>query len=186
MTSDSSDVGQLSDLQSMPDLTWLKQSGDSDGRTLRDAFGLFATGVTVIACAKANGHVAGLTANSFSSVSLDPPLVLWSLNRNAPCREAFAASTHYGINVLSAHQRDLSDHFARPCEDKFSGIPAKTGPFGVPLLNDVLASFVCRNDKQYDGGDHIIFVGEVICLRTNPRDPLLFFSGKYRDIDSSA
>lgn len=133
-----------------------------DPQDFRAALGTFTTGVTIITTRAADGEPIGITANSFNSVSLNPPLVLWSLAKNARSREAFANAKHWNVHVLSAAQEALSGRFARQGEDKFSGLELDEGISKAPLLNGCTARFQCRTAFSYDGGDHIIFVGEVL------------------------
>ena len=151
-----------------------------DRRDFRKALGQFTTGVTVITTRGIDGRRVGMTANSFSSVSLDPPLVLWSLARQAPSVGDFTGASHFAINVLAAHQHHLSRQFSTPQADKFGGVDCCEGTAGVPLLNGVIARFVCRNVKQYDGGDHLIFIGEVERYDRFDGEPLVFHSGYYQ------
>jgi len=151
-----------------------------DRRDFRRALGQFATGVTVVTARTADGRKVGVTVNSFSSVSLDPPLVLWSLSRQAPSLADFTHATHFAVNVLAAGQHHLSRQFSTPLPDKFSGVEFAEGPAGVPLLSGVNAHFVCRNVRQYDGGDHVIFLGEVEDYKYSDGEPLVFHSGRYR------
>jgi flavin reductase (DIM6/NTAB) family NADH-FMN oxidoreductase RutF len=146
---------------------------------LRQAFGSFATGVTVVTARDVDGNPVGLTANSFSAVSLDPPLVLWCIALGTPSFAAFRDCSHYAINVLSADQEEISNRFANPSPNKFSGIDYALGLGEVPLLNGSIASFECRNLHQYPGGDHLIMVGQVEKYRVNMDAPLLFFGSKY-------
>ena len=127
----------------------------------RKALGSFATGVTIVTTC-ADGERFGVTANSFNSVSLDPPLVLWSLAKSAASHAAFAAAPGFAVHILAADQQDLSNRFARKGADKFAGLSLESGRAGVPLLAGCAARFECRTTYQYEGGDHIIFVGEVI------------------------
>lgn len=151
-----------------------------DRRDFRRALGQFATGVAVITTRAIDGRKVGLTANSFSSVSLDPPLVLWSLVRQSPTLADFSGASHFAINVLAANQHHLSRQFSTPQPDKFSGVDCVEGTARVPLLNGVIARFVCRNVRQYDGGDHVIFIGEVEKYERFDGEPLVFHSGYYR------
>ena len=151
-----------------------------DRRAFRRALGQFATGVTVVTARAADGRRIGLTANSFTSVSLDPPLVLFCLDRSAPSLPAFLDCTHVAIHVLAADQHHLSRRFSTPAEDKFAGLQAEDGPGGVPLLGGVLARFVCRHTATYDGGDHVILVAEVEEYEAFDGEPLVFHSGLYR------
>lgn len=146
----------------------------------RAALGTFATGVTVITARDANGKPVGLTANSFNSVSLTPPLVLWSLSRSASTMPAFTRGSHYAINILAADQREIAERFARKDIDRFEGIPLNEGVSGAPVLDGVMAVFECFNRSQYEEGDHIIFVGEVEhCARRDGALPLIFHGGRY-------
>lgn len=145
----------------------------------RAALGTFTTGVTIITTRAADGEPIGITANSFNSVSLNPPLVLWSLAKNARSREAFANAKHWNVHVLSAAQEALSGRFARQGEDKFSGLELDEGISKAPLLNGCTARFQCRTAFSYDGGDHIIFVGEVLAYDRSELPPLVFQSGQY-------
>lgn len=150
-----------------------------DPKALRQAFGQFATGVTIITTATAEGDYVGLTANSFSSVSLEPPLVLWSLDNNARSLSVFEQQEYFAIHVLNARQMELSNLFASKTEQKFANLTIEHGPDNIPLLNDYAARFVCRKTYAYEGGDHTIFVGEVLAFERNDTDPLLFHGGQY-------
>ena len=151
----------------------------SDRRALRDALGRFATGITVVSTRTPSGKLEGLTANSFSSVSLDPPLVLWSLRRQAPSLAGFLGGGWFAINVLASHQADLSRHFATPAPDKFAELPWLEGLGGCPLLPGCLARFECRTETTVEAGDHIIFIGRVARATYRDGEPLLFTSGHY-------
>ena len=151
-----------------------------DLRELRNAFGQFATGVTVVTGRAEDGRPVGVTANSFSSLSLEPPLVLWCLARDAASLPVFRGCTHFGVNVLSSGQHHLSRLFATAGADKFGQTEVLDGPSGVPLLGGVLAHFVCRNVRQIDAGDHVIIMGEVEHYDTFDGEPLVFHSGSYR------
>jgi flavin reductase (DIM6/NTAB) family NADH-FMN oxidoreductase RutF len=150
-----------------------------DPRMLRNALGRFATGVTVITTRAPSGKFEGLTANSFAALSLDPPLVLWSLSRRSPSLPAFQEVDFFAVNVLSASQVDLSHRFATPSANKYEGIRFDEGLGGCPLLKNALATFECESANKVDGGDHLIFVGRV--QRTILRDgqPLIFSAGQY-------
>lgn len=153
----------------------------SDVRTLRDALGCFGTGVTVVTTADQNGAPVGLTANSFTSVSLDPPLLLFCVARSAGSLAAFEASSTFAVNVLHIGQQPTSDRFARRSEDRFAETAFEIWHDGVPALIGSLAVFLCRKHAVHDGGDHRIFVGEVMRARFEPRrDPLFYFRGRYR------
>lgn len=150
-----------------------------DERDFRNALGRFATGITVITTLGPEGKPEGLTANSFSAVSLSPPLILWCLGKNAASLPSFRASAYFAINILAADQRDLSHRFATPAEDKFAGLDWIPGLGGVPVLKGSLARFECRNAERHDGGDHTIFVGAVERYSHTDGEPLLFNAGKY-------
>ncbi|MGB3723999.1 MAG: flavin reductase, partial [Pacificimonas sp.] len=153
----------------------------SDSRTLRDALGCFGTGVTVVTTLDRDGEPTGMTANSFTSVSLDPPLLLVCLAKSAASLPAFTGADAFAVNVLHIGQQPVSTRFATRGEDKFAGTATESWSTGVPIISGSLASFECRANAQHDGGDHVILVGEVIRVRYEPRrDPLLYFRGKYR------
>lgn len=146
----------------------------------RAALGMFATGVTIVTARAMDGQVIGLTANSFNSVSLTPPLVLWSLSRVAASLPVFSAGSHYAINVLAADQNALAERFASRGADRWSGVLFDTGAGGAPLLHGAAATFECFNRSRYEEGDHVIFVGEVErCTRREGASPLLFHGGRY-------
>ena len=146
----------------------------------RLALGMFATGVTIVTARAADGTPIGLTANSFNSVSLDPPLVLWSLAHAAASLAAFRGGSHYAINVLAADQRALAERFAVRGGDRWSGVAFGSGMGGAPLLDGAAATFECFNRSRYDEGDHVIFVGEVErCSRCAGASPLLFHGGRF-------
>ena len=156
-------------------------SAGLDCRAFWGALGSFATGVTVVTALSPDGQPMGLTVNSFAAVSLQPPLVLWSLAVSANLLESFRRASHYCINVLTADQEDLSNRFATWPTDRFAGLPWRPGYGGAPILEGVSAHFEVRNDHQYPGGDHLIFVGEVLQFAHNSDTrPLLFHRGRYR------
>jgi flavin reductase (DIM6/NTAB) family NADH-FMN oxidoreductase RutF len=151
-----------------------------DPRTLRDALGCFATGVTVVTCVQ-DDEPAGLTVNSFTSVSLDPPLLLVCLHKEAASAAALIAAEHFAINVLQTHQQPASISFSTRGEDRFGSTPWSRGEAGAPILKDSLCVFECERYAVYDGGDHHILVGEVIKASFDASlDPLLYFRGSYR------
>jgi flavin reductase (DIM6/NTAB) family NADH-FMN oxidoreductase RutF len=146
----------------------------------RTALGMFATGVTIVTARTAQGSVIGLTANSFNSVSLDPPLVLWSLAQAAASLPAFRGTSHYAINVLAADQKPLAERFALKGADRWAGVSFTEGIAGAPLLTGAAATFECFNRSRYDEGDHVIFVGEVERCSWRPgASPLLFHGGHF-------
>lgn len=153
-----------------------------DSRSLRDALGEFATGVAVITARDAAGLPVGVTINSFASVSLAPPLVLWSLGLSSPSRAAFEACSHYAVNILAADQVEYSQRFSQPQADRFAGIVLEVGACGTPMLPGCSAWFECRNDTRYPGGDHVIFVGYVEGVRRESKAPLIFHGGRYREL----
>lgn len=146
----------------------------------RAALGMFATGVTIVTARTVDGQRVGLTANSFNSVSLDPPLVLWSLASKAGTLPTFARGSHYAINILAADQHQLAERFASKSLDRFAGVAWREGGSGAPLIDGAAAVFECFNRSQYEEGDHVIFVGEVErCGVTPGATPLIFHGGRY-------
>ena len=157
-------------------------SEPKDHRAFRDALGTFATGVTVVTTRGPKGELIGNTASSFNSVSLDPPLVLWSLSRSAHSFKAYLAADHFAVNVLREGQEHLSERFARSLGDKWAGIDYETWETGCPILPNALAIFECRMAHAYQGGDHVIFVGEVLRFDHDPLGkPLIFWRGRYQN-----
>lgn len=154
-----------------------------DGRELRNALGRFATGVCVITTVDSNQRALGMTANSFSSVSLDPPLVLWNLQNGSDVYDAFSAPAHFAINVLAKEQLELSNQYARKGEHLLSSEHYRIGRTGSPVIRDALVSFECSLEANHEGGDHLIIVGRVEDMHARPGgDPLLFFAGAYREL----
>jgi len=146
----------------------------------RAALGMFATGVTIVTARTVTGELVGLTANSFNSVSLDPPLVLWSLGRAAGSMHAFSTGSHYAINILAADQKALAERFAAREPDRWTGVDFSDGVAGSPLLAGAAATFECFNRSRYEEGDHVIFVGEVErCSHREGASPLLFHGGRF-------
>jgi 3-hydroxy-9,10-secoandrosta-1,3,5(10)-triene-9,17-dione monooxygenase reductase component len=150
-----------------------------DSPTFRKALGAFATGVTVVTAQGPDGRDVGVTANSFNSVSLEPPLVLWSLNRSSASLRAFTEGTGFAVHILAANQQALSDRFAFRREDRFADLQFERGIGGAPLLAGCVAQFQCRLAFRYDGGDHEILVGEVVALSHSGLPPLLYHGGRY-------
>ena len=166
----------------MSEETQMKQvllDGSHETRELRNALGRFPTGVTIITTRAPGGKQEGLTANSFSALSLDPPLVLWSISRKSNSIQSFLDSGHFAINVLAAGQADISHRFATPRENKFEDLAATAGYGGSPVLPGVLAVFECKTETTIDGGDHLLFVGRVHRLSYGDGGPLIFNAGKY-------
>lgn len=148
-------------------------------RRLRRVLGKFATGVTVITVRADNGANLGVTANSFNSVSLDPPLILWSLSKSAASVPVFKAAEYFAVHVLAEDQVDLSDHFARKKEDKFASVAFTEGLGKTPLIGGCSARFQCRTHATHDGGDHWIIVGEVVRFEEGGRPALVYYQGSY-------
>lgn len=149
-----------------------------DARELRAALGAFATGVAIVTT-RAQDGLHGLTINSFASVSLDPPLVLWSLDRRSHSLRAFETGAVFAVNVLGRHQADLARRFARHGVDRFAQTPLTEGLDGAPLLGDCVACFECRRVAAHDGGDHVIIVGRIERYRADQRPALVFSRGKF-------
>jgi flavin reductase (DIM6/NTAB) family NADH-FMN oxidoreductase RutF len=150
-----------------------------DPRDFRNALGTYATGVTVITAAGADGKPSGLTCNSFASVSLNPPLVLWSLVIYSQSMSIFQNASHFAVNVLGTSQQALATRFATPSDDKFAGVEWQPGLGNAPILADSVANFQCRAVDRYYGGDHVIFLGAVEAYTYNRDEPLLFAHGGY-------
>ena len=155
----------------------------SDSNAFRRCLGKFATGVTVVTCLDAAGRPCGITANSFSSVSLDPPLILWNIAKVSNSLEAYKQAEYFAINVLSADSQSVANHFARSDHTLFANVEHVMSERGSPLLPDTLAQFECRTDAIHDCGDHFIIIGKVVEFRSTDRDPLLFFAGQYRKLE---
>lgn len=150
-----------------------------DSAHFRQALSQFATGVTVITTRLGDGHFRGLTASSFNSVSLEPPLVLWSLSNVANSLPIFTGNSHYVINVLSAGQEELARRFSRRGQDPFESVEYELSRTGQPILKGVSAWFECHNRSRYPEGDHVIFVGEVEDCAVHPQSALLFHGGRF-------
>src|SRR5438309_6217268 len=165
----------------IPDTANELASGHSpiDPRDFRNALGTYATGVTIITAAGADGKPYGITCNSFASVSLNPPLVLWSLVVYSSSLSVFQNASHFAVNVLGVSQQALANKFAKSSDDKFADVKWTPGLGGAPLLADSVANFQCRAAGRYYGGDHIIFLGAVEAYAYNRKEPLLFARGGY-------
>ena len=152
-----------------------------DARALRRGLSNFATGVTVVTARSPSGEQVGVTANSFNSVSLDPPLILWSIDKRSSSHAVFDAASHFAVNILAADQIELSNHFARAHAqaDKFARVGFSAGHGGAPLLSDCAARFQCERHRQVDGGDHWILIGKVVAFDDFGRAPLLYHQGAY-------
>jgi flavin reductase (DIM6/NTAB) family NADH-FMN oxidoreductase RutF len=148
-----------------------------DRRELRDALGQYATGVTVVTAGGQENPI-GITVNSFASVSLDPPLVLWSVARDSDRAEAFERAEHFAIHILPAENRALASRFAA-CGTDFDGIEVQAGAGGVPLLPVFSARFECRTAARHPGGDHLILIGQILRITSRPASPLVFHGGRF-------
>lgn len=146
---------------------------------LRAALGEFATGVAVVTTRGLNGGSVGLTINSFSSVSLEPPLVLWSLSQRSSSLADFTAARTIAIHVLSAGQETLARRFAASCTDRFSGLARSIGPNGAPLLEDGVARFICTPHERHEAGDHVIFIVRVEHFERLGGAPLIFHAARF-------
>lgn len=154
------------------------QTHPVDPASFRRALSCFPTGVAIVTTVGADGRPVGLTISSFNSVSMDPPLILWSLARKAWSLPAFKAHPAFAVNVLSTDQQALCRIFSSPVEDRFAQVDWAPGIDGVPVLAGTAASFECRKWRTYDGGDHEIFIGEVIRHSDSDRTPLVFGKGR--------
>ena len=150
-----------------------------DPKEFRRCLGNFATGVTVITAKSADGTQVGVTANSFNSVSLDPPLILWSIIKTSSSYAVFENSDHFAVNILAADQIDLSNNFAKPSDNKFANVETQSGVGGAPLLQNTAANFQCEKYQVVDGGDHWIMIGKVVAFENLGRAPLLYVQGSY-------
>jgi flavin reductase (DIM6/NTAB) family NADH-FMN oxidoreductase RutF len=150
-----------------------------DSAHLRQALSQFATGITVVATRNEQDHWIGLTVNSFNSVSLEPPLVLWSLSKRSRYLATFRQCPHYSISVLAAHQQDISQRFSTRHADRFDQVAHHVTELGLPLISDACAHFECRNRHQYEEGDHVIFIGLVERCSAQGGEPLLYFNSSY-------
>ena len=155
----------------------------TDPKAFRSALGQFATGVTVVTTLDSQGNKIGMTANSFSSVSLEPMLVLWSIARTSNAFDDFINADRFAIHVLNSEQQAVSNQFASKCEDRFCNVAHGEGIGGVPLLKDYSAVFQCQTEHQYDGGDHVIIVGRVLEFDNRGLPPLIFHAGRYADLE---
>lgn len=145
----------------------------------RRALSCFATGVAVATTLDGAGAPAGITISSFNSVSLDPPLILWSVGVDSVSFDAFASADHFAVNVLAKHQAELSDRFAARSGDKFAGLGCREGLHGVPILPEFTACFECSTEYRYPGGDHLIIVGRVLRFEDHDLEPLIFYRSRF-------
>lgn len=158
-----------------------------DPRDFRRSLGLYATGVAVVTAVAPDGERVGLTINSFASVSLDPPLVLWSLAKTSPRLGLFSRTGHFAVNILAKSQEDMGRRFARPGEDRFAGLDTLAGAGGAPLLPGCLAQLECRLEQAVEGGDHLILIGRVLQhRRCAGLDALVFCNGAFTGLPTEA
>ena len=150
---------------------------------MRSAFGKFATGVTIVTTCQSDGAPRGITANSFTSVSLDPPILLICIAKSALSKSVFSECEHFGVNILRSTQLDISALFASKSAEKFDKADYEKSLQGTPVIKDTLANFICRRQKSVDAGDHLVIFGEVIDFRSDDGSPLLYFNGDYCSID---
>ena len=162
----------------MPDNDTLAMNG-IDLEAYRRALSCFATGVAVVTTCDADGEPVGMTISSFNSVSLDPPLVLWSIAKNAKSYDTFTTVEHFAVNVLAMHQKEVSALFGKSGVDKFSQLECQAGIGGSPVLPEYAACFECLAEHRYDGGDHTIIVGRVQRFEDRESDPLIFYRGRF-------
>ncbi|MEE2654761.1 MAG: flavin reductase family protein [Pseudomonadota bacterium] len=155
-----------------------------DPREFRNTVGCFATGITIITTIDVDGSPIGLTANSFTSVSLDPPMVLFCLDRKVASFESFAVGKHFAVNILAAHQEEVSNRFAQSGPEKWQGVDYDTWDNAVPIIPECLANMECCGHSIIDAGDHVIVVGEVVKIASANEDvkPILYYRGGYKEI----
>lgn len=152
---------------------------DNDAKELRRAFGQFATGVTIVTTASPDGEPIGVTANSFSSVSLRPPMLLWSLANSARSKKSFVEAKYFCVHVLTDAQMGVSKRFARRGENKFGSVDWSWGERSLPMLDDYVARFLCKTTDQFSVGDHVVIVGEVLAYDKTHKRPLVYCGGEY-------
>jgi 3-hydroxy-9,10-secoandrosta-1,3,5(10)-triene-9,17-dione monooxygenase reductase component len=150
-----------------------------DPRDLRNALSTFTTGVTIVTTLDGGGTPIGFTCNSFSSVSLSPPLVLWSLSLRSPNLSNFLQAPNFAVNILANDQLPLARRFSQSLPNKFDGVPFTQGTGGVPLMSGAAAQLECRNETRYYSGDHVIFIGHVLHYAWRDCAPLIFWRGRY-------
>jgi flavin reductase (DIM6/NTAB) family NADH-FMN oxidoreductase RutF len=157
-----------------------------DQRQFRDALAQFATGVTIVCTRAPDGGYVGFTANSFNSVSLDPPLILWTIARRSGSLAAFETAERYAVNVLSSEQADLARRFSRPHADRFAGVAHRLGWSDAPLIDGCVAWLECRHHARHHAGDHVVFVGEVVTVERARGHALIFHQGRFTSTGSSS
>lgn len=155
-----------------------------DSTTFRRTLGMFATGITVITARATDGTLIGLTVNSFNSVSLEPPLIVWSLTNTSAVREALENCEYYAVNILADDQENVSNLFAGKSANRFDKVSWEPGLGGAPVLAGCCAVLEVRNTLRHPGGDHVMFIGQVERCDRSEREPLMFFNGRYRRIAS--
>lgn len=160
-------------------MTTMTKQAEIDPKAFRRALGNFATGVTIITATAPDGTRVGVTASSFNSLSMDPPLILWSSMKDARSCAIFESATHFAVNILASDQMEMSNHFARQQEDKFAGVEFEEGIGGAPIFPNCAGRFQCETYDKLDGGDHWIFVGRVVAFDDFGRTPLCFHQGSY-------
>ena len=159
-----------------------QQATEFDSKSFRRALGNFATGVTIMTAQNAKGEKVGVTANSFNSVSLDPPQILWSIDKRSSSYDVFAEASHFAVNILAADQIDLSNKFARSKDDKYANVDFELGAGQAPVLKECSAVFECERYNIVEGGDHWIIIGRVVNFQDNGRSPLLYHQGAYSSV----
>lgn len=157
-----------------------------DPQEFRRALSAFATGVGVVTTVDQQGDKVGITVSSFNSVSLDPPLILWSVGLDSMSYDAFIAAEHFAVHILALHQMDYCDRFAQRSEGKFTGIDCREGLHGVPILPDFAACFECSTEHVHAGGDHKIIVGRVHRVEERDAEPLIYHRSQFLGIDDSS
>lgn len=156
----------------------------TDLKEFRRCLGKFATGVTIVTCTDRDGNPCGITANSFSSVSLEPPLVLWSIAKVSDSLNAYLEAQHFAINILTNDQRQLSHHFAQSKHTLFDGVKMSISENGVVLFPDTLGCLECSTTQIHEAGDHFIIIGRVDSFAASQGEPLLFYNGDYAALGS--
>lgn len=154
----------------------------ADNRALKKTLGRYPTGVTVVTARRGDGEPVGLTVNSFTSVSLDPPLILWCLGNESPNRPVFEQAEHFAVNILGAEQGWVSSRFAQPIDDKFATVKWSEGAHGVPIIEGSVARLVCRLHDRQPGGDHVILLGRVEDYQNPGGEPLVYLGGEYQSL----
>lgn len=160
-------------------MTTISRDPDTDARAFRRALGNFATGVTIVTAQSQDGVKVGVTASSFNSLSIEPPLILWSCIKNSKSSNVFRSASHFAVNVLASDQVEISNNFARQQIDKFENVSWDEGAGGAPLLSGCAGRFQCETHQTLDGGDHWLFIGKVVAFDDVGRPPLCFHQGSY-------